>query len=101
MPATGLPKKVLTATASKICGPENGCGKILIPAKLLTAGRRLKLTPRECQVAALLSKGLPWKSAASEIGISHWTLRHYVSGILRKSNCGSFTEFLGRFFLNL
>jgi DNA-binding NarL/FixJ family response regulator len=43
-----------------------------------------KLTPREQEVLALLSKGDLVKEIAGTLGISYWTVQDYVKSILEK-----------------
>ena len=51
-----------------------------------------KLTPREQEVLALLSKGDLVKEIAGKLGISNWTVQGHVKSIFEKLNVHSRTE---------
>ena len=50
------------------------------------------LTPREMQVLQLLSRGLPNKTIAQELGISEHTVKFHVNAILAKLGAQSRTD---------
>lgn len=62
---------------------------------LLTSGqwaelrREFRLTERECEVAALLTRGLSNEQAATSLGISVPTLREHCKAVYRKLGCSS------------
>jgi DNA-binding NarL/FixJ family response regulator len=51
-----------------------------------------KLTPREKEVFALMTKGLMNKQIASQLGVSHATVKNHVTSILRKLGAKVRTE---------
>jgi DNA-binding NarL/FixJ family response regulator len=57
--------------------------EIAQPLKLLS-GRRVRLTPRESDVARGIANGFTNKRMARELGISEFTVRDHVSSLLRK-----------------
>lgn len=54
------------------------------------------LSPREREVAALLCKGMTAKSIGKELGISHRTVEIHRGHLLRKYECNSTAELIGR-----
>jgi DNA-binding NarL/FixJ family response regulator len=61
------------------------------PLKHLT-GRRVRLTPRECDVARGVANGLTNKRMARDLGISEFTVRDHVSALLRKCETATRTR---------
>ena len=51
-----------------------------------------KLTPREQEILALLSKGDLVKEIAGKLGISNWTVQGHVKSIFEKLHVHSRTE---------
>ncbi len=56
------------------------------------SGELTKLTPREHEILALLSKGDLGKEIADKLGISFWTVQDHVKGIFEKLNVHSRIE---------
>ncbi len=54
------------------------------------------LSPREREVAALLCKGMTAKSIGKALGISHRTVEIHRGHLLRKYECNSTAELIGR-----
>jgi DNA-binding NarL/FixJ family response regulator len=54
--------------------------------------RRLRLTPRQAQVLALIASGLSDKEVASRLGLAHRTVRTHLDRLLREHGLHSRTE---------
>ena len=53
---------------------------------------RLRLTPRQSQVLALIASGLSDKEVAERLGLAHRTVRTHVDRLLREHGLRSRTE---------
>lgn len=62
------------------------------PDVRISAGLPMELTPRQCEVLAFLSQGLPNKSIARKLDISENTVRGHVQSLLATFNASSRTE---------
>jgi DNA-binding NarL/FixJ family response regulator len=51
---------------------------------VLRSGRRVPVSPREQQVAELLTEGASTRTIADELGVSVVTVRRHVSALMRK-----------------
>ena len=60
-------------------------------------GARLRLTKRQCQVLALLARGLCNKAIGTMLGCAEGTVELHVTAILAKSGCSSRAEIVARF----
>ncbi|MGA2871453.1 MAG: LuxR C-terminal-related transcriptional regulator, partial [Verrucomicrobiota bacterium] len=56
-----------------------------------------KLTRRECEVLALLTKGLVDKEIAQAMGISIWTVHGYIKSIFERLKVHTRTEAVVRY----
>jgi DNA-binding NarL/FixJ family response regulator len=100
-PTAGQPESAEVATAAEPvpgalppAAADNGAD-IHLPAS--GAGPRpalqgLGLTPRQCDVLALLLKGLPNKLIARELNLSVDTVKDHVAAVLRSLNVNSRTQ---------
>jgi DNA-binding CsgD family transcriptional regulator len=52
----------------------------------------LQLTPRETEVLRYLAQGFSNKKIASELGISEYTVKNHITGVLEKLNATDRTE---------
>ena len=59
---------------------------------LLRCGRRNGLTPRECEVAALVARGCTDRDIARVLGIGFGTVRTHISNAMAKSGCANRAE---------
>jgi len=56
---------------------------------VLAGGKRVPVSPREQQVAELLTQGASTRSIAEELGVSVVTIRRHVSALMRKLGVAS------------
>lgn len=67
------------------------------PASLVDAAQTdFRLTPRECDVLALVANGHSNRRIADNLGCSSRTVEVHVSRLLEKSNCDSRAELIAR-----
>lgn len=55
------------------------------------------LSPRECEVAALIARGLSNKEVARELGVSSGTVKIHVHSIFQKLGARSRYNLIGQF----
>lgn len=67
-------------------------------AARMIGSTEVALTPRERDVLALMGDGMANNAIAERLGLAPETVRHHVSGILRKLEAGSRTEAVARAF---
>jgi DNA-binding NarL/FixJ family response regulator len=60
--------------------------------RLEASVHRLRLSPRQSQVLALIASGLSDKEVASRLGLAHRTVRTHVDRMLREHGLRSRTE---------
>jgi DNA-binding NarL/FixJ family response regulator len=60
--------------------------------RLESSVHRLRLSPRQSQVLALIASGLSDKEVASRLGVAHRTVRTHVDRLLREHGLRSRTE---------
>ena len=60
--------------------------------RLEAAVSRLRLTPRQSQVLALIASGLSDKEVATRLGLAHRTVRTHIDRLLREHGLRSRTE---------
>jgi DNA-binding NarL/FixJ family response regulator len=76
-------ERVLAALASHASGAYR---------RLESTVHRLRLSPRQSQVLALIASGLSDKEVASRLGVAHRTVRTHVDRLLREHGLRSRTE---------
>lgn len=62
------------------------------------AARRLRLSPRERQIAVLVAQGFPTKAIALRLGISVWTVSTYLRRLFARLNVASRAAMVARLF---
>jgi DNA-binding NarL/FixJ family response regulator len=73
-----IPRVLVTHVIEELRGSEGQ------RASTLVHGGERGLTPRECQVLILLTRELPTREIASQLGVADVTVRRHVSEICRK-----------------
>jgi DNA-binding NarL/FixJ family response regulator len=94
VPAAAEPVPAAPLTAGR---PATSDGEVPIPRPAASGGavpalQGLGLTPRQCDVLALLLKGLPNKLIAREMNLSVDTVKDHVAAVLRALNVNSRTQ---------
>jgi len=85
----GVLRKTLPLEAHRQCLHVVASGELWFERQLtesLSAGRRVRLSPREGQLVTCLSRGLNNKEISAELAISEGTVKVYLSHLFRK--CG-------------
>jgi DNA-binding NarL/FixJ family response regulator len=72
--------------------PASSTAKAEVARLRHPSGRRVRLTPRESDVARGIANGLTNKRMARELGISEFTVRDHVSALLRKCETATRTR---------
>jgi DNA-binding NarL/FixJ family response regulator len=62
--------------------------------------RRLRLTPRQSQIVALIASGLSDKQVAARLGLAHRTIRTHLDRLLREHGLHSRTEVVAAWLRN-
>ena len=99
VPAAAEPTPAtMSATGPATTWPATGEGDLPLPrpasagSPATPALQGLGLTPRQCDVLALLLKGLPNKLIAREMNLSVDTVKDHVAAVLRALNVNSRTQ---------
>lgn len=71
----------------------DGVNYYLVRSRVMSNGE-MNLSPREIAIAKLVAQGLPNKSIASLLAISHWTVATYLRRIFVKLNVTSRTAMI-------
>lgn len=88
---TGILKKTSSVDKHVECLSEVVRGRVSVDrdvAATLLTGRKVHLTPRERQIVALLSQGLPNKEVAWRLGLTPGTVKVYISRLFDKVGVG-------------
>lgn len=69
---------------------------VKIPARLVRAAGKYKLTRRELQTLVVICGGAPWKATAALLGVHVSTVRFHVKNLVRKTGAENCTAALWR-----